>query len=236
MKCIVIEDDKIACKILLQMIQKTKVLTLLDSFSDPFTALAFLKDNPVDLIFLDIEMPEMTGIELLKNLHPEPLIIFTTGKPEYAIEAFHYNAVDYLLKPIDFPRFLKAVIKAEEWFEIKQSGIEGKIEVDNTKSKLDFIFVKSDSVNVKLTLKDLVYVEALGDYINVFTKNKKYTVHQTMKSIENILPSNFIRVHRSFIVNTSFIDSIEDSTISIASNLIPIGVSYRPEVYKKLNL
>lgn len=226
MKCIIVDDDSMARKTIEQMVKETDFLELLGSFPSSAEAFNFINKNSIDLIFLDIEMPGMTGMEMLENIQTQPLIIFTTGKEQYALEAFNHKTVDYLVKPVSYPKFLKAVLKAKE--------LKGKPK--DTGDKWDFILIKSEGVFLKTFYKDIIFIEALGDYINIHTTGKKISVHTTMKTFASKLPDNFLRVHRSFIINTSYLNSIEDNTISLNGKLIPLGVSYRDEIYKKLKL
>lgn len=228
MNCIVIDDEELSRKLLEQFIGKNDSLVLLNSFSNPVDALSFLSNNKVDVIFLDIEMPEMNGLEFMKVLNPLPSIILTTSHKEFALDAFEYNVVDFLVKPIVYSRFIKAVQKVKATFEKKE---EFHISDDNN------VFVKQGSSIVRIKKSDILWVEALGDYIILHTDKDKFTILSTMKGIEEKLPSqDYIRVHRSFIIRIDKIDSIEDNTISYKEKLIPIGKSYREEVFKRLNM
>jgi two-component system, LytTR family, response regulator len=228
MTCVILEDDLMAKALLEQMIQETDSLELLKSFTDSKECFKFLSTNTVDLLFLDIEMPGMSGLEMLENLPVQPHIIFTTGNEEYAIKSFDYKVVDFLVKPFSYVRFLKAVLKA---------GEIGKLSVPETgKPDPDFLFIKQSGQFLKLPFYSILYLEALGDYINVFTREKKYTIHETLKHFQAKLPPHFIRVHRSFVVNTDFITSVEDTSIYLQNQNIPIGVSYKGNVYKSLRL
>jgi len=195
-------------------------------------AINYLKnEEEIHLIFLDIEMPEMNGIEFLNSLKNPPQIIIVSGKGKYAIDAFEYNVTDYLLKPVNYPRFYKAIDKATARFEQNKVHLVGK----------DEIFIKKNSTLVRLKYDDILWVEALENYVIFNTFKEKYTIHFTMKAIEQKLPSNkFTRVHRSYIVNTSSIDVIEDNAIIIktddGSKNIPIGKSYKDKLMKDINL
>jgi len=232
MNCILIDDDKLSRKVIEEFIKKTEGVSLKASFSDGVEAINFLKnEEDIHLIFLDIEMPEMNGIEFLNSLKNPPQIIIVSGKGKYAIDAFEYNVTDYLLKPLTYPRFYKAIDKATARFEQNKLHLVGKEE----------IFIKKNSTLVRLKYDDILWVEALENYVIFNTFKEKYTIHFTMKAIEQKLPSNkFTRVHRSYIVNTSSIDVIEDNAIIIktedGSKNIPIGKSYKEKLMKDINL
>jgi DNA-binding LytR/AlgR family response regulator len=232
MNCILIDDDKLSRKVLEEFIRKTEGVSLKASFSDGVEAINYLKnEEEIHLIFLDIEMPEMNGIEFLNSLKNPPQIIIVSGKGKYAIDAFEYNVTDYLLKPVNYPRFYKAVDKATARYEQNKIHMVGKEE----------IFIKKNSTLVRLKYDDILWVEALENYVIFNTFKEKYTIHFTMKAIEQKLPSNkFTRVHRSYIVNTSSIDVIEDNAIIIKTDeggkTIPIGKSYKDKLMKDINL
>ena len=179
----------------------------------------------VDLAFIDIEMPDMTGFELIRNFKI-PQVILVSGKKEFALEAFDYNVTDFILKPIDYPRFLKAVDKAKE---IKES-------IKLSQRDTDDLFIKKDSKLIRVNAKDILYIEALADYVNIFTSNERFTILSTMKSIESRLPANdFCRVHRSFIIRLDKIKEIEDEIVSLEKKAIPISRTYKNDFYQKLN-
>lgn len=229
MNCIIIDDEELSRQIIKQFIQKTDFLTLIGSFSDPIGALTFLSTAKVDLLFLDIEMPEMTGMELINTIKQQlPQVILITAHKEFALEAFEYNITDYLIKPVLYPRFYKAALKAKDLFD-KQTAFYHS---DN-----DTFFVKRDNSIIRIQKSEILWVEALGDYVTLNTGKEKFIVHSTMKDIEvKLPPKDYMRVHRSYIVRIDKIDSIEDHTISYNEKLIPIAKSYREEVFKRLNL
>ena len=228
-KCMVVDDDPIARKLVRHFVEKTDFLTLNYELSNPVEAMNILvkEDADVDLIFLDIQMPEMTGIELMESLDKSYQIIFITSEEQYAARAYENSVVDYLVKPFEYPRFLKAASKGKENLEALLRFVE----------KQTHVFVKCDGRLVRVELSDLLYVEALADYVIFNTKKGKYIVHYTMKGIEKRLPStSFARVHRSYIVNMNNIKHLEEMNITIEEKSIPMGASYKDKFMRKLNL
>ena len=231
MNCIIIDDDKLTLRIIEEFISKTDCLYLIQSYPNAIDAInAFSGDKEIHLVFLDIEMPEMSGIDFLNTLQDPPQIIIISSKEKYALEAFNYDVTDYLLKPISYGRFFKAVDKAYKRFNQSMMSTKG-----------DEIFIKKNSSLVRLKYKDILWVEALENYVIFNTYNAKYTIHFTMKAIEKKLQANkFIRVHRSYIVNISSINIIEDNTIVIkiedGVKTIPIGKSYKDKLMGDINL
>lgn len=232
MNCIIIDDDKLSRRIIEEFINKTEGLELKYSFKDPIEAINYLKrEDDIHLIFLDIEMPEMSGIDFMNLLKSPIQIIIFSSKEKYALDAFEYDVTDYLLKPVSYPRFLKAVDRAINKLERNKMNLIGKNE----------IFIKKNSCLVRLNYDDILWVEALENYVTFNTFREKFTIHFTMKAVEQKLPGNrFTRVHRSFIINTSFIDVIEDNNIIIkteeGAKSIPIGKSYKEKLMKDINI
>ena len=233
MNCIIVDDDPLSRKIIEGFIEKTDALNLIGSFESPLDSFQiFEKEEPVDLIFLDVEMPEMTGLEFLNTLDSPPMIIIVSGQEKYALEAYEYDVIDYLLKPLALPRFYKSINKAQKRFQEKESI---------SKYPEEIFIKKKNSTLVRLRYDDILWVEALENYVTVNTFQEKFTIHFTMKAIENKLPSgNFKRVHRSYIVNIKRIERIEDNNVIIKANnstkVIPIGKSYRDNLMNDLNL
>jgi DNA-binding LytR/AlgR family response regulator len=226
MNCLIVDDEEISRRILERFVSQTDSLQLKGSCENAIDAVKILKSETIDLLFLDIEMPEMTGIELIETLNDSPQIIFVTAKENYAVEAFEHNVTDYLLKPITYARFLKSVDKAFEMFNQR---------VDD--SVPGYIFVKVDSRLLRLNLADINFVEAQGDYIQLHTTTGKHLIYSTMKHIEAKLPKkDFARVHRSFIVRIDRIADITENNLMIDKNIIPIGAMYKNELLKKLNI
>lgn len=213
-----------------QLVEQVQMLELVAECSDAMQAYNYLRNDQIDLLFLDIEMPGMTGIELTKKLgNKKSLIIFTTAKTDYAVEAFELNVVDYLVKPLSIPRFLQAVEKAKETLDSNKQEV--KIEAQ------EFVFVKDNGVLKKLNVEDILYLEAMGDYVKVHTAQKFHVLHSTLKSIEEKLPATrFIRVHRSYIVALQKIDFIQDGVITIGKASIPVAETYKSTLNKRLNL
>jgi DNA-binding LytR/AlgR family response regulator len=232
MNCIIVDDDIISCRIFEEFVNKSSSLNLIGSFSNSIEARnAITKRHDIDLVILDIQMPEMNGFDFMGSLDYHPNIIIVSSAEEYALKAFDFNVVDYLLKPVTFGRFCKAIDKTIRYFSKK--------EVTNTDD--DEIFIKKGSTLVKLKLRDIVYIEALENYVTLNTSNEKFTIHFTMKAIENQLPSGvFIRVHRSFIINKGAIQTINESSLdlNVGDTLknIPVGKSYRDSLLNDINV
>ncbi|MCU0352724.1 MAG: LytTR family DNA-binding domain-containing protein [Cytophagales bacterium] len=225
MNCIIVDDDEMSRTIVKHFVEQTQSLNLVGVCADAIEAANTLQNTAVDLIFLDVEMPEMTGMELVKSLNVKPHVVIISSRTDYAVEAFEYSIADYLVKPITYARFLKAVERVREPQDLAVSGSSSDL------------FIKTDSKIVKVSLKDLLYVEALADYVILHTNNARYIVHSTMKAIEKKLSeASFIRIHRSFIVNTEKIESIEDLSVVINKKFIPIGASYKDGFLKRLNI
>ena len=232
MNCIIVDDDKMYCKILEGYVVKSTSLNLIGIFNDSVAARNILTTRQdIDLIILDIEMPEMNGFDFIGSLDFPPNIIIVSSAEEYALRAFDFNVVDYLLKPVTYGRFCKAIDKTIRYFTRK--------EVTNTGD--EEIFIKKGSSLVKLKLKDIVYIEALENYVTLNTRDDKFTIHFTMKAIENQLPAGiFIRVHRSFIINKSMIQTIKENSLDLhvgdALKGIPVGKSFRDTLLNDINV
>lgn len=217
--CIIIEDEPLALKRTKSYVIRLPYLNLLSSFENGIEALAFLKTNKVDLIFLDIKMDELSGIQLLESTKIESEVIITTAYDEYALKGFDLNVTDYLLKPFTFERFIRAVDKAENNLAKKNFGIEKK-----------FIFVKTEYRWEKLSLDEILYIEGMGDYRRIYTNDKRIMTLQTFKDFEQEIPKNIIcRVHKSFMVSLDKIVSVERDRIKIKEVLIPISETYKKE-------
>ncbi|MCP3926446.1 MAG: response regulator transcription factor [Desulfobacterales bacterium] len=223
MNCIVIDDEYLALKQMEKYILQTPSLKLEKSFRSSLSALNYLK-NSVDLIFLDIDMPDLNGMELLQALAKPPLVIITTAYSEYALESYDYQVVDYLLKPIEFPRFLKATDKALKLFQSNKDHDEKKHQ--------DSIFVQSGTELHQIKLKEIIYIEGAGNYLYIHTVKKKIMTLLTLKEMEKLLITGpFIRVHKSYIVNLEYIESIEHDHIIFNDIKIPVGKYYKENFY-----
>lgn len=231
MNCIVVDDSKIARETIKLLIEQFSFLKLVKECENPVEAFEYLKNEPVDLVFLDVEMPGMSGIELLKNLDKHPIVILVTSKKDYAVEAFELNVVDYLIKPVNLSRFMVAVTKAKELFDNKDNK-----QVYNENNK-EYIFVRSGGLLIKIKLENIQYIQAIGDYVNIFTPEKRHTVHITLKNIEEKLPSDkFFRLHRSYLVSLSHIDNIEENSAYTGKHPLPIAGQFKKELLRKLNM
>jgi DNA-binding LytR/AlgR family response regulator len=234
-RCIAVDDEPLALDILESYISKLPYLQLVKTCSSATEAMQVLQEEQVDLMFLDIEMPELTGIQFLNILKNQPLVIFTTAYPEYAMEGFNHDAVDYLLKPIPFDRFLKAVTKAQERMQQRHPKLTEQTIIPQASPahEQEFMFVKADYKTIRVDFKDILWIEGLKDYVIIQTKDQKIITLLSMnKMMEKLPDSKFLRVHRSFIVSLPKIDSIEKSRIRIGQKEIPIGEVYKDQFLK----
>lgn len=227
---LIIDDNKLARMGMRQLALQVKDLLIAGECATAMEAYQLMQEQPVDLLLLDIEMPDMNGIELTRLLgHQRPVIIFTTGNKSYAIEAFELNVADYLLKPVTAPRFLHAIEKAKEI--INSRDVQLKVEPSA------FVFIRDNGMLKRITLDDILYIEAMGDYVKIFTSQKFHAVHTTLKNMEEKLPpAKFLRVHRSYIVSLDKIETISEGVIQIGKTPIPIADAYRSLLNKRLNL
>ena len=219
--CLIVDDEPLARNLLSDYAKKIPSLDLLGTCEGPLQALEFLKNTPVDLLFLDIQMPEITGIGLLKVLPKKPMVIFTTAYSEYALDGYELDVVDYLLKPISFERFLKAVNKV-------QARLSSNLPTATTQTADDFIFVKDGTKLVKIMINDILYIEGLKDYVTIHTKTQKVISLQRLKSMEEQLPASlFIRIHNSFIVSLRAITSVHKNEVEIGTAFLPVGETFK---------
>lgn len=227
LRCIVVDDDDMSRNVISHFISKTNFLSPVKEFNNAIEASNFVKDEQVDVIFLDVKMPEMTGMEFIQTLENEYEIILITSESDYAVEAFEKSVTDFLVKPVEYSRFLKAAQKASKNIENRKGVVKDSNE----------LYVRAESKLVRIPFEDILFVEALADYVIIHTPSKKHIVHFTMKGIENRLPAKlFARTHRSYIVNTNKIEVLEDNSIVIEKKYIPIGASYRDSLMERLNL
>lgn len=228
---IIIDDEPLARKGLREYINDIPFLELVAEFDSPLMATEMLANKTAHLILLDIQMPKITGLQFLKTQTKMPPVILTTAYPQYALEGFELNALDYLVKPISFERFLKAAQKAKEYYELREANA-AKESLNNVEP---FFFIKVDNKLVKLFFHDILFIEALQNYVAVHTKTKKYITYLTFRSIEEYLPPDlFIKTHKSYIVSAQKIDNIDGNEIRINDHHIPISRSIKEEVMEKL--
>jgi DNA-binding LytR/AlgR family response regulator len=222
-KCIVVDDEPLAVSLLGSYVEKIPFFELVFSTENPILALEYIQKNDADLIFLDIQMPELSGINFMKIVGDKLKYILTTAYSEYALEGYEHNVIDYLLKPISFDRFQKSALKAQERFPTNETSANS------------YFFVKSSGQQHKINFDEILYIESIKDYVNIKTDNQEYIVLDTLKSLENQLPENFARVHKSFILNLDKIEKIDVRNVFLNSGKeIPIGETYKSEFFQKL--
>lgn len=220
-KCIIIEDEPSSQNVLQQFVSRLDFLQLEGICNNALEAMDFLKTHPVDLLFLDINMPHLSGLSFYKSLQNPPLVIFTTAYSEYALDGFDVNATDYLLKPFSFERFFKAVTKARE--------------ILSNKTEQEHIIIKADKKLHQVKFGDILFVEALGDYIKIHLKDKTLVTYKTLSKIKSALPeSNFLQVHKSYIINKNCIDYVEGNQVIIQNNKIPLGQKFKTDFLNRL--
>lgn len=229
MNCLIVDDNALARLTLKQLASQVKSIAVIGEFGSAVEAYDFLHKNPVDILFLDIEMPGLTGLELVKSLVVKPIIIFTSSQKKYAAEAFELCVADYLIKPFSLQRFLQAVSRAEEIIQRKNA------EIGNVAT--DFIFIKENKAIKKINCNEIFWIEAMGDYVKIKVEGKWHIVHTTLKQLEDKLDSNqFIRVHRSYIVSISKVESLEEGILNIGGSTVPVAETYKPQFLKKIKL
>jgi DNA-binding LytR/AlgR family response regulator len=234
LKCMVIDDEPLAIQLLANHISKVSFLELASSFNNPMEALISFNSNPSDLIFLDIQMPQLTGIQFMQLLQNRAQVVVTSAYEQYAIEGFEHNVTDYLLKPISFERFYKAVEKAHN---LKNPAHKLEHKQDLYPAVGGYIFVKVETRMVRVELDDILLIEGLKNYVSIYTKTQRIVTLQVMKQLEEILPPNrFVRVHKSYIIALDKINSIERQEISIGDRIIPIGITYQEHFFKMLEI
>lgn len=224
LQCLIVEDEPLARNLLTEYVAKVPDLHLVEACASPLAALEILRRQHVDILFLDIQMPEITGISFLKVLQKKPYVILTTAYSQYALEGYELDVVDYLLKPITFERFLKAVDKVNQRMQASP-----KVVIQNsTKPSEDFVFVKDGTKLVRVNLSDILYVEGLKDYVTIHARGQKVITLQRLKSLEEQLPADrFIRIHHSYIVAIHAIDAVHKGEVKIGNAILPISESYR---------
>ncbi|MEQ6120257.1 LytTR family DNA-binding domain-containing protein [Reichenbachiella sp. MALMAid0571] len=225
MKCIIVDDDEMARISLSMLCEKIDDITIVESFDNGLDALNWLKNEDIDLVFLDIEMPDLSGMELVKSVDDLPQIIFTTSHSKYALEAFEYQVTDFLPKPIQLGRLLKGIERAKE--------LNDNVSPQEVQSQL---FVRVDGKFVRIELDEIMYIESLGDYVRFYSQDgKKYIVHSTIKNIDQKITNvNFLKVHRSYVVNLTKIIDIEDTNLLIKDKVIPVSRAHKPILMNKI--
>jgi len=230
MNCLIVDDNIIALTILKKLISMTTELNVVGECFDAVEAYKQLQLNEVEILFLDIEMPDMSGIDLVKSLgEKRPMVIFTTSTTDYAAEAFDLNVVDFLIKPVSPARFLVAVEKAKKVLMTRGLSLTDKED--------EFVFIRDSNIVRRLKVNDILYMEAQGDYVRINVIDRTYSIHSSLKSVEEKLSKNtFLRVHRSFIINVSKIDTIEGGTLIVNRNIVPVSDAYRAGLYKRMQI
>jgi DNA-binding LytR/AlgR family response regulator len=225
-KCLIVDDEYPALALLEDYIHKVPGLELVGKCENATETLAALQAQEIDLLFLDIQMPDLTGVELLRSLHHAPQVIFTTAYANYALEGFALDVTDYLLKPFSFERFLKAVNKSIDQLKLKKTAQSNQPDTNK-----DHFFVRADHKTMKINVADILYVEGLREYVSIYTKEKRIITLEAMKKMELILPTNqFMRVHKSYIVALEKVDALSGNMLELKGKQIPIGRMYRDKV------
>ncbi len=228
MNCLIVDDNKMARTVLSHQIEDISFLNLVGECENVMQATSVLNSEKIDILFLDIEMPKISGIDFLRNVSNLPMVVLISSRPEYALEAFEYNVIDYIIKPLKADRFLKAIMKAKEIYDKKNNL---------STAEKEYFFFREKGVASKLKFEDIYYIQANGDYITIFTNAKNYTIHSTMNSIEKELPTDkFLRVHRSYIIALDKIETVEDNTAYINKKNIPIGDKQKSSLMERINL
>ena len=233
-KCLIVDDEPLGIKVIENHISKSEGFVVVKTFDNALEASDFLRSNKVDIMFLDINMPQLSGMEMLKILETPPFVVITTAHQEYAIDSFEFNVIDYLVKPISFPRFMKTVNKIHKLFsaktpsDVEKNGI-GLAETD------EIIFLKVDKKIIKIFFGDILYIESLKDYVRVFTTHGNYITHMNLNKITTSLPdSKFLRIHRSYTISLSSIKALDGNSVEIANKSLPIGRNYLKEAKEKI--
>lgn len=228
--CIIIDDEPAAIRLLERYVADVSFLELKNSFTKPLEALSFLESNPVDLVFLDIQMPQITGLQLSKIMAPNTQIIFTTAYPEFALDSYEVSAIDYLLKPFSFERFYKAILKMQSNLKSNIAPQESNVE--------DYLFIKTDGKHNfnKVFINEVIYIEGLKNYVSIQLEKEQIITYSTLKHLVERLPnSEFIQIHKSYIIALSHLDKIENDAVWIHSKQLPIGNTYRKSFFEAIN-
>lgn len=226
-KAIALDDELPALQVIRNFCEQTDFIDLVKTFHQPGEALKYIQQYPVDLLFLDIQMPAVSGIDFYRSLQQQTMVIFTTAYSEYAVEGFNVNAVDYLLKPFSLDRFKQAVTKARDYFKFQQ-------QTDSQNAA--YLFIRVDYSLLKIDTQDIIYIEALDDYLKIHLHQQKPVIaRMTMKSILEKLPSSFVRVHRSYIIPVTRVETVRNKTIQLGGIQIPVGSNYEEDFFKVFN-
>ncbi|ADQ78614.1 two component transcriptional regulator, LytTR family [Paludibacter propionicigenes WB4] len=230
LSCVIVDDEYLAIKVLEDYVSRTENLQLVRAFKRPEEALVFLQSNPVDLLFLDIQMPELDGFSLLAKLDNPPLVIFTTARPDYAVKAYELNVLDYLVKPISPGRFQLATQKALDFTNYR------RLAETHQQPEVDYLMINADHLVNKIMHQDIIYIEGLGEYIKFHTHSKVYITLMSLKSLQDILPNKlFARIHKSFIVNKTFVVSFNHQQVQLSNGkAIPLGRIYKQEFLEEM--
>lgn len=225
-KCLIVDDEPLAINVIKSHLKSFENFEVTGSCGDAMEAFNFIKTYPIDLVFLDINMPELSGMDFIRNLEQAPLIIITTAYREFAVEGFELNVFDYLVKPISFPRFVKSIDKFLAYSNIK---------TDSESNEIDYAFIKVDKKIVKVFYNDILYIESLKDYVRIVTQAENYITHQNLGAFTASLPqAQFLRIHRSYTISLSKIKALDGNNIEIANKQIPIGRNYQVEIKKQI--
>ncbi len=231
LKCLIVDDEPLAIKLMQRHVEQMPGLELVASFQNPLEAYAFLKNESIDLVFLDIQMPVLTGLDFVKSLQNPPAIIFTTAYRNYAVESYELDVIDYLVKPISFNRFFQAINKFTNQTNSKSSKVKPS---EVASSSPTHIYVNANKKHIKVNFEEILYVESIKDYVRIHTSENSIMTKDKISEFEKKLSTDFLRIHRSFIVNTQKITAFTAQDVEIGAREIPIGGSYKELVYKRL--
>lgn len=231
-KCLAVDDEAPALRVIEQYISRSDALVLAAKFRNPLEAVAWLKNNPFDILFLDVQMPQQTGVDMLKGLTRKPVTIFTTAYSDFAADAFDLDAADYLRKPFSYDRFMKAVEKASDYLKM---DLQKKSELLASSQGQNFLSFKSDGKYVKVFFSEIIYIEAFQEYIKIFTERGRFVTYERMKNFESLLPSDkFMRVHRSYIIPLHRVKAVSGNMVEIDTHLIPVSRDSKNELIKRV--
>ncbi len=237
LNCIIVDDEEMAIKVIENHLGQVKNFEIVGTYQNAIEAFSALQTQNIDVMFLDIQMPQMTGIGLLKSLSKTPYVIFTTAHREFALEGYELNVIDYLLKPIALDRFMKAIGKVLQITRIAEQPLETNAFSNETLTDAPFIYIKSDRQFVKILLDDIGFIESMKNHLKIVTNKNTFTTMMTISEMEEKLPAQrFLRIHRSFIVSIAKIEQFNHSSLTIGKHFLPIGNFYKTEVIKRLGL